>query len=163
MTRREKIILAVTGVVAVIGLGVVLSGGGPGARPQTPPPAQAVPEALRPNALLQTIQDAAPGKAETALLESIEKAWRLAAFYDKPLEGRSVAVKPTVMPRYSGYVELGSGRLAIVDGFEYQAGDTLEGGGYKVISIVPERVVLESLANGQHVEIPYEGQEALTR
>jgi hypothetical protein len=95
-------------------------------------------------------------------MAAIDKPWRLGAFYDKPLEGRGGG-KPAVVPRFTGYVELGSGRLAVIDGYEYQAGDTLEGGGYKVLAVSTEKVVLESLANGQRLEIPYDGQDALGR
>ena len=63
-------------------------------------------------------------------------------------------------PHFTGYVELGSGRLAVVDGMEYQVGDMLESGGYKVVAIAPDLVALESLANGQRIEIPYEGRDA---
>ena len=71
--------------------------------------------------------------------------------------------RPSGVPRFTGYVDLGSGRLAVIDGYEYQAGDTLEGGGYKVLVVSPDKVTLESLANGQRLDIPYDGQDALGR
>ena len=154
MTRREKFLLAAVGVLAVVGLWVALD------RPSRPvakaPQAEDGSKAV---ALLRTIKDTDLGPADRVLLASIGSNWRLSNFYDKPLGGREVA-RQAALPHYTGYVELGSGKLAVVDGMEYQAGDSLDGGGYKVISIAPDQVVLESLANGQRLTIPYEGGQA---
>ncbi len=164
MTRREKIILAATGVVAVLGLGSLFVGNGPAPAPPGVATGQAGgPGAAQVTGMLQAIQAATPAKTEEALLVAIARPWPAGALYDKPLESKAVAAKPAALPRYMGYVELGSGRLAVVDGFEYQVGDSLEGGGYKVVEISPDRVTLESLASGNRVSVPYEGQEALAR
>jgi hypothetical protein len=160
MTKREQIILSVAGVVAVVGLGVLFLGGGP--LPQFPDPAakQAEADAARAQTMLKTLQELNMGNVDGALVAAIDAKWRTGAFYDKPLGGVQAASR---LPRYTGFVELGSGRLAIVDGIEYQVGDSLEGGGYKVTAIAPDQIVLEILANGNRVEVPYEGQEALAR
>ena len=113
--------------------------------------------------LTKSIESASPSAAEKAMLAAIQRPWRTEAVYDKALVGKAPAAKPASLPRYTGYVELGSGRLAVVDGIEYQAGDTLEGGGYKVAAIQPDKLFLESLANGNRVEVPYEGQEDLAQ
>ena len=164
MTKREQIILAVTGVVAVLGLGSLLLDSGKG-RPGTtaPPAAPAQPEARRPEAMLRAVREASLGKADATLLAAVGKPWRTSALYDRPLEGRGQSGKPAALPRYTGYVELGSARLAVVDGLEYQAGDALEGGGYKVVSVAPDLVVLENVGDGQRVEIPYQGLDAQAR
>lgn len=165
MTRREKIILAVTGVVAVVAVGYLYLDGGTTAPTRSSAPTQAQTQATA--QVRETAQSlarqAAPGGVETALLAALDKPWRVAVLYDKPLEARSGTGRPTVVPRFTGYVELGSGRLAVIDGYEYQAGDTLEGGGYKVLAVSPDKVTLESLANGQRLDIPYDGQDALGR
>ncbi|MEA4856762.1 MAG: hypothetical protein AAGU21_10445 [Solidesulfovibrio sp.] len=157
MSRREKIILAVTGIVAIVGLwlglggnavreGLIPSGGG---------------EAAQAGAMLASIKETALSPVELALLGAIHTPWPAKAFYDKPFAEHGV--KPVLQPRYTGYVELGSGRLAVVDGMEYQVGDALESGGYKVVAIAPDQVVLESLVNGQRMTLPYEGQESRGR
>ena len=175
MTRREKIMLAVTGVVAMVAVVYLLLDTGPAVAPQPEgqlqPQAVAQPQAAaQPQAVAQAresaqalVRQVAPGGVETALMAAIDKPWRLAVLYDKPLEARGGTGRPTVVPRFTGYVELGSGRLAVIDGYEYQAGDTLEGGGYKVLAVSPDKVTLESLANGQRLDIPYDGQDALGR
>ncbi|MGD9609212.1 MAG: hypothetical protein AB7U59_07370 [Desulfovibrionaceae bacterium] len=156
MTRREKGILAVTGLVALVGVGSLFLGN----KPVFAPPADNKVDAAQIQAVIKSAVDAGLNPTDVALLGAIGKPWRLAAVYDKPLN-RGQAVKVQSTHRYSGYVELGSGKLAVVDGYEYQEGDTLEGGGFKVVAIAPERVTLESLANGDREDVPYEGQEAL--
>lgn len=157
MSRREKILLAAVCVTAVIGLWITLD------RPAPPPPQKPRPStAGEAEKLLRVIKDSSLRPSETALLEAIRGTWRRAALYDKSLSGPE-KTQPKTLPRFTGYVELGSGRLAVVDGMEYQVGDTLDGGGYKVLSIAPEQVVLESLANGQQVPLPYEGEETKDR
>jgi hypothetical protein len=161
MTRREKGILAAAGLVALVGLGTLFVGNNPapgllGAGPGKD-------EAAQIQALVKSAGEASLSPADATLLAAIQKPWRLAAVYDKPLEGKGQAAKAQAKHRFTGYVELGSGKLAVVDGYEYQVGDTLEGGGFKVAAIASERVTLESLANGDREDIPYEGQEALAQ
>jgi hypothetical protein len=158
MTRREKIMVAMTAVVAVVGLGSLLVGKGS---------SRGAPEAPRDQAAMAQVETlekgaeaAGPSALDTAMLAAIRTPWRAQAAYERSLTGKAPPPKPSSLPRYTGYVELGSGRLAVVDGFEYQVGDSLEGGGYKVAAISPDKVFLESLANGNRVEVPYEGQEA---
>ena len=43
---------------------------------------------------------------------------------------------------YTGYLEMGTMRLAIINGTEYSAGERLEQGGYVVQSISPGQIVL---------------------
>lgn len=165
MTRREKIILAVTGVIGVAAAVYLFLDSGPAAPTHTAAPTQVQSQAtaqVRESAQ-SLARQAAPGGVEMALMAALDKPWRVAVFYDKPLEARGGTGRPTVVPRFTGYVELGSGRLAVIDGYEYQAGDTLEGGGYKVLAVSPDKVTLESLANGQRLDIPYDGQDALGR
>lgn len=163
MNRREKIILTITGVVAVVAIGYLYLDAGPSVPPQPAVPVQTQATSQVRETAQALARQAAPGGVETALMAALDKPWRAAVLYDKPLEARGGAGRPTVVPRFTGYVELGSGRLAVIDGYEYQAGDTLEGGGYKVLAVSPDKVTLESLANGQRLDIPYDGQDALGR
>jgi len=43
---------------------------------------------------------------------------------------------------YSGYMEMGDQKLAVIDGMEYMIGDKLEPGGYIIKSISPTQVVI---------------------
>ena len=158
MTKREKIILALTGMVVVVGLGSLFTGGS--APKQAPQQAQVNALFSRVDGLVKTAQAALPTAHDLGMQAAVATPWPAGGLYEQSLMPKGPAVKPATLPKYTGYVELGSGRLAVVDGIEYQAGDTLEGGGYKVLSITPEKLFLESLANGNRVEVPYEGQDA---
>ena len=50
--------------------------------------------------------------------------------------------EPDVELAYTGYIEMGSMRLAIINGNEYESGERLEEGGYIVRTILPTQVVL---------------------
>lgn len=56
---------------------------------------------------------------------------------------------------YNGYLEMGDRRLAIIDGIEYEEGDTLARGFFKVLSISPHEIIIESLGNDRRIAIPY--------
>jgi hypothetical protein len=45
---------------------------------------------------------------------------------------------------YTGFLQMGNKRLAIINGMEYETGDRLEPGGFSIRSIHPDRVVLAS-------------------
>lgn len=160
MTRREKIMLATAGVAAVLALFLLPGGGQKPSAPMTGGPA-GKDAAGRVRALESRVKAAIPNAIDTVILASVQEPWRRTAIYDKSLEGRQTAQRSDL--RYTGYVELGSGRLAVVNGFEYQVGDALEGGGYTVVAITSDAVTLESLDNGKRRDLPYQGQETVAR
>ena len=45
---------------------------------------------------------------------------------------------------FTGFLQMGNKRLAIINGMEYEAGDKLEPGGFLIQTIYPNRVVLAS-------------------
>lgn len=159
MNTREKIIVAIAGLVAVYGVGSLFGGGSPS--PKEPTAGQDKALHAQVDTLIKNIDAAVPTSLDAAMLTAMATPWRVEAVYERPMETKVAATaKPVGLPKYTGYVELGTGRLAVVDGYEYQAGDTLEGGGYKIVAIVPDKVILERLEGGNRVELPYEGQEA---
>ena len=44
--------------------------------------------------------------------------------------------------RYTGFIEMGDSRIAIIDGLEYESGDELKEGGLVVKTIDPKRVLI---------------------
>ena len=56
---------------------------------------------------------------------------------------------------YNGYVEIGSTKVAIINGTDYQVGDELETGGYRVKRIDESNVILESKRMGKKIRIPF--------
>ena len=55
---------------------------------------------------------------------------------------------------YSGYVDAGRKKIAIIDGFEYQAGDQLEMEGYILKQVTPSQVLILNKNTGIEVDIP---------
>ena len=55
---------------------------------------------------------------------------------------------------YSGYVDAGMKKIAIIDGLEYQAGDQLEREGYVLKQVTPFQVLILNKNTGIEDEIP---------
>lgn len=55
------------------------------------------------------------------------------------------------LPEYSGYLEIGGHYFAIIGGDEYEVGNMLKNGMFKVISISPIQVIVESAEFGRHM------------
>ena len=55
---------------------------------------------------------------------------------------------------YSGFLELGKVRLAIINGIEYQAGEMIEHADLKLAEIQPNRVVMVRQHDGQRLILP---------
>ena len=51
---------------------------------------------------------------------------------------------PQLNVSFTGFMQMGDKKFAIIDGFEYAAGDELAQGGFKVHSITPRQVVIVS-------------------
>lgn len=63
--------------------------------------------------------------------------------------GRSGSLK------YTGYLEVGDTRMAIINGVEYRMGERLEKGGGVVKRITPGQVVIMSPRTGERFTVPY--------
>ena len=61
--------------------------------------------------------------------------------------------KPEVKIVYSGYVDAGKKKLAIVNGIEYTEGERLEVEGYVLKSIKPAKIKVENKNSGRELEI----------
>ena len=61
---------------------------------------------------------------------------------------------------YTGFLEMGDKRLAIINGMEYESGDILEPGGYTIRSISASRVVIALPGNKKDtMTLPMEESE----
>ena len=98
------------------------------------------------------------------LLERATTQWRQDLFFDAPLDafaksGETTADKgvPEEVPfTYSGYMEMGKKKTAIISGLEYGPGDELGEGEYLVRAIYPNRVILESKKGKREIILPLE-------
>jgi hypothetical protein len=164
MTNREKIIVGLAAVALAYGAIELLL-----------PRANVAPVTTQPqsleglNAFITKVADATRvGTAEAGaiVIQKAEAAWKQDPFLEIQ---KAKAVKPPDKPTtetarlpnlvYNGFMELGSKRLAIINGQEYEAGDKLNPGGFTIKSILPTRVVLVS-AQGEGAPIVLPLQES---
>jgi hypothetical protein len=55
---------------------------------------------------------------------------------------------------YSGYIDAGIKKIAIIDGMEYRVGEQLEMEGYTLKQVTPSQVLIVNINSGIEVEIP---------
>ena len=163
MTNREKIIVGLAALALSYGAIELLL---PRAKVASIPQPQSL-EGL--NAFITKVADATRvGTAEAGaiVIQKAEAVWKQDPFLEIQ---KAKAVKPPDKPTtetarlpnlvYNGFMELGSRRLAIINGQEYEAGDKLNPGGFTIKSILPTRVVLVS-AQGEGAPIVLPLQES---
>jgi hypothetical protein len=163
MTNREKIIVGLAALALCYGAIELLL---PRAKVAPVSPPQSL-EGL--NAFITKVADATQvGTAEAGaiVIQKAEAAWKQDPFLEiqkaKATEPKDTRPKETArLPNlvYNGFMELGSKRLAIINGQEYEAGDKLNPGGFTIKSILPTRVVIVS-AQGEGAPIVLPLQES---
>jgi len=163
MTNREKIIVGLAALALGYGAMELLL-----PRAKVAPVSQ--PQSLEGlNAFITKVADATrvgTAEASAIVIQKAEAAWKQDPFLEIQ---KAKAVKPPDKPTtetarlpnlvYNGFMELGSKRLAIINGQEYEAGDKLSPGGFTIKSILPTRVVLVS-AQGEGAPIVLPLQES---
>lgn len=87
-----------------------------------------------------------------AVVEGAETGWERDPFY----AGKAPVVSTSTLGpvAYTGYLEIGARRIAVIDGVSYEAGDELEVGGYRVKRIASSAVVIEETGTGKGITIP---------
>ena len=65
-------------------------------------------------------------------------------------------ISPEETYRYTGYLQMGSRTMAIINGLEYQLGDELQSGGRIVKEIDPLKVVIGPRADDRNMILPLE-------
>jgi hypothetical protein len=102
------------------------------------------------NAFIGKVSDAvrtATADASATVIQKAEAAWKQDPFMvirkAQTLPAEKSPVKEPVRPlpamTYSGFLEIGSKRLAIINGMEYEAGDKLSVGRVTIKSFCPTR------------------------
>ena len=149
MTNREKIIVGI--MVLTVGYGAIelLL---PRARGGAAAPAVQSTESL--SAFISKVADAAKGAASESSAFIIKKAeadWKqdpLMVIRKAPPPAETRAPKETAraVPNmaYSGFLEIGPKRLAIINGMEYEAGDRVNPGAFSIKTILPNKVIMTS-------------------
>ena len=55
---------------------------------------------------------------------------------------------------YSGYVDSGKNKMAVINGIEYRIGEELKEEGYILKQITPSKVMIFNKSTGNKLEIP---------
>jgi hypothetical protein len=165
MTKREKIIVGA--MLLTVGYGAIelLLPRGKVATVQNPVPGA---EAL--TTFIGKVADAVKGAtSETGslVIQKAEAGWNQDPFLEikkapevQPARPVQEPVRPPPNVSYTGFIEIGSKRLAIINGMEYEAGDRLDPGGFIIKSILPNQVIMSSSkAEGTPVVLPLKENE----
>ncbi|OPL15155.1 MAG: hypothetical protein AVO39_01770 [delta proteobacterium MLS_D] len=163
ISKREKIILAVVGVVLLYGLFDIFILQGGTHNPPTAGPVN-VEQQLRETDELVVSATSALNESELAtvdvyIIERAERAWpRDPFFVGMPTERIETAEGDKALRvtfTYSGFIEMGAAQMAIINGVDYQVGEDLEIPGYVLRSISPQQVVIEHKELRQRVTVPF--------
>jgi len=146
MSNREKIIVGLMVVSVILGIYMVFF---------EPPkqPATINTSAGRELEMLNTFitkiaeqTQTGPSKEQAYILNKAQSAWKQDPLIQ--LETKKVEVDTGPDPvldakvQYTGFLQMGDTRLAIINGMEYEAGDQLEPGGFIIRRILPNHVVV---------------------
>jgi len=96
------------------------------------------------------LSKAALDKTDAYRIARAEAEWERDPFYSPAARKKHTPVKRKVVPAqlkklkltYSGYVEMGGKRVAVINGIEYESGEELQFAGYIIERIEPLQVVI---------------------
>lgn len=155
LNKRQIIILAIAALFVVYAAYEYLIAG-PAAKK-----AKAVANPAQINTFVSDIQsdlikDITAG-VDAYIISMAEKDWQRNPFWERSSykewaarEGGTGSGKII----YSGYVDSGKKKLAVINGLEYRIGEQLEMEGYVLKNITPLKVILLNKNTGSEIEIP---------
>jgi hypothetical protein len=97
------------------------------------------------------------------IIERAEAIWKKNPFWDRrsneykewaAIHGAASGSSSTAKIIYSGYVDAGVVKIAVINGLEYRVGEQLEMDGYVLRRVTPEKVLIINKNTGSEVEIP---------
>ena len=122
--------------------------------------------------LSETLEKNTLDKTDIYIIARAEAKWEKDPFLKKELIKKSEIIKKPepveeipkkpepveeiIRFRYSGYVEMGDRRLAIINDVEYGTNDELEVTGYIVETIEPLRVIISDIERQRKIIVPIE-------
>jgi len=83
------------------------------------------------------------------LMERIESEWKkdpFKAFQTPMIQDKKMNEEVQDVPEliYSGFIQIGNQFMAVINGMEYMAGETIKDVGFKIRKIMPGKVVLQT-------------------
>lgn len=104
-------------------------------------------------------------EAEAYIITQAGTEWTKDPFFEGKVSwtsgsGGTVIQAEKVEFSYTGYIELGKKRLAVINGLDYQigeslVGESLESGEYIVQNIYPDRVVIKPKGKGKAITVQF--------
>lgn len=168
MTTREKIIVGVAVLAVIYGAYTLFFSTDTGVTTQA---VRAEPVADLQKFVIdvaQKLQKTQPTEAETQNLEQASRNWQKDPFLrsvaaltnelERSLPVEVVEKKPAPVEkpnlRYSGFLQMGAKRMAIINGMEYEEGEMLPASGYFIRSISPKSVVVGKIGDSKSHVLP---------
>ncbi|VBB44111.1 conserved hypothetical protein [uncultured Desulfatiglans sp.] len=166
MAKREITLVIIMALVLAYGAYEIFFSGGKAASPRGAPPAEANVDLnafvtdMAKNLRKSPEQEKVQQIAKTATLEWApdpfwDQDYALQTFLHKEEAAGSESAEDLGL-MYSGFVELGDTRLAIIDDFEYQKGEWIDPGDYRLEEIHRTSVVLVRKTDGQRFVLQLE-------
>jgi hypothetical protein len=160
VNKREKIIVGVMCAAVVLGAYIFFfsspSGKG-GGSPGTPAAGETIEEVLK--KVAATLGEVTVTDADRFVIAGAEAAWQADPFFEKKKEKASSAVEDAanlqtkIDVKYTGFIEMGTRRLAIINGQEYEPGEELPPGGIVLKKIDPDQVIVETVAEKRSIAV----------
>ena len=156
LNKRQIIILAAASLIVLYGAYELLIAGPSGKKAKT---AAAPVETV---SFVSTLgNDLLKNKAtgvDVYIAERAETEWGKSPFWEatsyREFVGKGPEVKGGPKIVYSGYVDTGRKKMAIINGWEYEAGEPLEIEGYILKRVTPSRVLIINRTTGGESYIP---------
>jgi hypothetical protein len=166
LTTRQIVILGIMLLAILYGAYELLSNGRK--KPAAADPAKKTADL---NAFISEMTTAlakdTPTAAEAHMIKRAEAAWARDPFYERKTyaewspakepaqpSGASAPGVPKVQFNYTGFVDGGGKRIAVVNGNEYGTGDALDVEGYVLKAITPSRISVYNRETRRTFEIP---------
>lgn len=158
LNKRQIIILAIT-AIAVLYAGYELLIAGPAAKKAGKAAAPVEEKAVLAGLTGDILSNKATA-ADVYVAKRAEEEWSKNPFWDKASyrafarkeEGKSAPEGPKIV--YSGYIETGNRKMAVINGWEYEAGQALEVEGYLLKKVTPSRVLIINRTTGGETYVP---------
>ncbi|MBW2436999.1 MAG: hypothetical protein JRF29_06960 [Deltaproteobacteria bacterium] len=158
MTQREKIIVVLMLLTVAYGIYALFFEGKGNSTSTEPASVSSAVQLENLNAFITKVAEASKAglsKEDKYIISRAETEWKqdpliTAELTDRPQDEikKQQQVIQAARPRpnitYTGFMQMGDKRFAIINGFEYAPGDQLLEGGYKVSSVTPSKVVIVS-------------------
>jgi len=159
ISKRERILLGAMGT-AVLVTAVIMFW--PGGQPPSPEmtPAKLAESQKAAEGQVQALELIKLQERESYAVKNAQLPWPGDPFAPKPPDPEAQVDRAKF--QYTGFIKLGNRNLAVINGREYQVGESLDTGGFEVLEITAEAVVLQSTGRKNTVRIPYQDPSFFT-